>query len=156
MRNWRISDSVGEWPNANHRLPISEEQFRMMMYYEWNVLFFHILSSNCKLNIYILKYKWPVLFFFWSNFPNLIYLRANFPKIKGPWPQVQEGRKIHVMDNNFILHMMVYVSKNFKLKYWNDTACFLKLGAVRTGTLMYDVYTNDRYHRLCFLTVDAF
>ena len=33
-------------------------------------------------------------FFLWSYFPNLVDLRANFPKIKGPRPQVQEGKKI--------------------------------------------------------------
>ena len=32
----------------------------------------------------------------------------------------------------------------------------LRISAVRTGTLMHDVYTIDRYHRLCFPTVLLF
>ena len=47
--------------------------------------------------------------------------------------------------------MITYVSV-FKLKYLNGTACFLKFSANRTCTLMYDVYTNESYHRICFPT----
>ena len=32
---------------------------------------------------------------------------------------------------------------------------FPKFSAVRTCTLMFDIYTNDRYHGVCFSTVHA-
>ena len=38
--------------------------------------------------------------------------------------------------------MMVYVS-NFRLSNWDDFVCFPNFSADRTGTLTYDVYTND-------------
>ena len=34
-----------------------------------------------------------------------------------------------------------------------EMVCFLEFSAVWTGTFMHDVYTNDRYHRLCFPTI---
>ena len=61
---------------------------------------------------------------------------------------------IHVLlkDNKITLHMMAYMSF-FSLRYENSDACFPNFGAARTPYLMYDVYTNDSKHRLCFPTL---
>ena len=50
------------------------------------------------------------------------------------------------------LHMMAY-TYFVSLLYENSDACFPNFGAVRTPYLMYDVYTNDSLHGVCFPTV---
>ena len=61
---------------------------------------------------------------------------------------------IHILlkDNNIMLHMMAY-TYFLSLRYANSDACFPKLGTARTSYLMYDVYTNDSKHGVCFPTV---
>ena len=39
------------------------------------------------------------------------------------------------------------------LWYENSDACFPNSGSARTPYLMYDVYTNDSIHGVCFPTV---
>ena len=41
------------------------------------------------------------------------------------------------------------------LWYENSNACFPNVGAARTPYLMYDVYTNDSKHGLCFPTLSV-
>ena len=45
------------------------------------------------------------------------------------------------------------LTKNKLLWYENSDACFPNFGAARTPYLMYDVYTNDSLHGVCFPTV---
>ena len=52
---------------------------------------FHIFSSNFKLNL--VKNINDLFFFLLIQFSQLVDLRADFSKLKGPRPQVQEGRK---------------------------------------------------------------
>ena len=49
-------------------------------------------------------------------------------------------------------HMIGYVSKS-KINYRNGLEYFLNFGTVRMAKLKLDVYTNDRNHRVCFLTM---
>ena len=62
---------------------------------------------------------------------------------------------IHILleDNNISLNMIAYTYFLF-LKYKNSDAWFPNFGAARTRYLMYDVYTNDSKHGLCFLTLN--
>ena len=60
--------------------------------------------------------------------------------------------QILLKDNNITLHMMVY-TYCLPLRYKNSDACFSNVGAARTPYLMYDVYTNDSLHGMCFPTV---
>ena len=55
-------------------------------------------------------------------------------------------------DNHFTLHMMTCMYF-VPLLYENNDACFPNFGAARTPYLMYDVYTNDSLHGVCFPTV---
>ena len=48
--------------------------------------------------------------------------------------------------------MMVY-TYFLPLRYENSDACFPNFGAAPTPDLMYDVYTNDSLHGVCFPTV---
>ena len=57
-------------------------------------------------------------------------------------------------NGHFMPYMMVYVL-NSKVTSQNGPRCFPKYGAVQTGKLLCDVHTNDRYHRLCFPTMDC-
>ena len=58
-------------------------------------------------------------------------------------------------DNNITLHMIAYM-RFCSLCYENSNACFPNFGAARTPYLMYDVYTNDSKHGLCFPTLNIF
>ena len=53
-----------------------------------------------------------------------------------------------------MLHMIVY-TYFYSLLYENSDACFLNFGAARTPypMYMYDVYTKDSKHGLCFPTL---
>ena len=55
-------------------------------------------------------------------------------------------------DNHFTLHMMACMYF-VPLLYENSDACFPNFCAARTPYLMYDVYTNDSLHGVCFPTV---
>ena len=50
------------------------------------------------------------------------------------------------------MHMMAYTFF-LSLKYKNSDAWFPNFGAARTPYLMYDIYTNDSKHGLCFPTL---
>ena len=56
--------------------------------------------------------------------------------------------QILLKDNNITLHMMVYMY--FLPLYENSDVCFPNFGAAQTTYLMYDVYTNDSLHEMCF------
>ena len=55
-------------------------------------------------------------------------------------------------DNKITPHMIAYMYF-CSLLYENNNACFPNFGAARTPYLMYDVYTNDSKHGLCFPTL---
>ena len=61
---------------------------------------------------------------------------------------------IHILlkDDNIKLNMMAY-TYILSLWYENSDARFPKCGAGRTSYLMYDIYTNDSLHGVCFPTV---
>ena len=61
--------------------------------------------------------------------------------------------QILLKDNNITLHMMAYTYFH-SIWYENSDACFPNFGAARTPYLMYDVYTYDSLHGMCFPTVD--
>ena len=61
--------------------------------------------------------------------------------------------KILLKDSNITLHMIAYTYFYFLL-YENSDACFPNFGSARTPYLMYDVYTNDSLHGMCFPTVN--
>ena len=46
-----------------------------------------------------------------------------------------------------MLHMMVFT---YKIKYRNGPECFPNFDAFRTVKHTHGIYTNDRYHGLCF------
>ena len=48
--------------------------------------------------------------------------------------------------------MIAYTYFSFIL-YENRDACFPNFSSARTPYLMYDIYTNDRLHGMCFPTV---
>ena len=62
--------------------------------------------------------------------------------------QMFSRKRISLKYNTITLHM-------YFCSFWyeNSDACFLNFGAARTPYLMYDVYTNDSLHGLCFPTV---
>ena len=58
-------------------------------------------------------------------------------------------------NGDFMPHMIGYVS-NSKINYRNGPKCFPNFGTLspNSQTLTRDVYTNDRYHGVCFPTVN--
>ena len=64
------------------------------------------------------------------------------------------SKHILLKDNKITLHMMVYTYV-LPLFYENSDACFRNFGTSRTPYLIYDVYTNDSPHGVCFPTVIA-
>ena len=60
--------------------------------------------------------------------------------------------QILLKDSNITLHIIVYTNF-YSLRYQNSGVCFPNFGAARTPYLMYDVYTNDSLHGVCFPTV---
>ena len=66
--------------------------------------------------------------------------------------QIFSSVQILLKDSNITLHMMVY-TYFLPLLYENSDACFPNFVAARTPYLMYDVYTNDSLHGMCFPTV---
>ena len=62
------------------------------------------------------------------------------------------GKHILLKDNNITLHMMAY-TYFLPLLYENSNACFPNFGTTRIPYLIYDVYTNDSPHGVCFPTV---
>ena len=62
------------------------------------------------------------------------------------------SKHISLKDNNITLHMMAY-TYFLPLRYENSDACFPNFGTARTPYHIYDVYTNDSPHGVCFPTV---
>ena len=54
--------------------------------------------------------------------------------------------------HNITLHMMAYTYFQ-SLLYENSDACFPNFGTAQTPYLMYDIYTNDSLHGVCFPTM---
>ena len=66
--------------------------------------------------------------------------------------QIISSKDILLKDNNFTLHMMAY-TYFLPLLYEKSDACFPNFCTARTPYLIYDVYTNDSPHGVCFPTV---
>ena len=62
------------------------------------------------------------------------------------------SKHILLKDNNITLHMMAH-TYCLPSCYENSDACFPNFGTARTPYLIYDVYTNDSPHGVCFPTV---
>ena len=63
--------------------------------------------------------------------------------------QMIPRKHILLKDNNITLHMMAY-TYCLPLRCENSNACFPNFGTARTPYLIYDVYTNDSPHGVCF------